>query len=56
MNSFGETFANIGLLDTKIKDLVNMDSKIKHSLIGKSIKVLLKDGKKDRLECQLLTH
>jgi hypothetical protein len=33
-----------------------MGFKIKHSLIGKSIKESLKDGKKDRLECHLLTH
>jgi hypothetical protein len=33
-----------------------MGFKIKHNLTGKSIKASLKDGKKDRLECHLLTH
>jgi hypothetical protein len=51
MSFFGGTTINIGLWDLRTKASVNMAFTIGHTMAGKSIKTLLKDGKKDRQAC-----
>ena len=51
MSFFGGTTINIGLWDLRTKASVNMAFTIEHTMAGKSIKTLLKDGKKDRQAC-----
>ena len=51
MSFFGGTTINIGSWDLKTKVSVNTEYTIEHTITGKSIKIPLKDGKKDRQEC-----